>query len=50
MNLDELDGRFGEAWSGDAPNESHINLVVARRGSPTAAAAEGSSRAKRCGL
>jgi 5,6,7,8-tetrahydromethanopterin hydro-lyase len=33
------DGRFGEAWSGDAPNGSHINVVLARRGSPTAAAA-----------
>ena len=41
MNLDELDGRFGEAWSGVAPDGSHINLVVARRGSPTAAAAAG---------
>ena len=41
MNLDELDGRFGEAWSGEVPNGSHINLVVARRGSPTAAAAAG---------
>jgi len=41
MNVDELDGRFGEAWSGEAPNGSHINLVVARRGSPTAAAAAG---------
>jgi 5,6,7,8-tetrahydromethanopterin hydro-lyase len=39
VNLDEVDGRFGEATSGSAPNASHINLVVARRGSPTAAAA-----------
>jgi 5,6,7,8-tetrahydromethanopterin hydro-lyase len=36
---DPLDGRFGEAWSGEVPNGSHINLVLARRGSPTAAAA-----------
>jgi 5,6,7,8-tetrahydromethanopterin hydro-lyase len=35
------DGRIGEAWSGEAPNGSHINLVVARRGSPTAAAIVG---------
>ncbi|MGZ6545551.1 MAG: formaldehyde-activating enzyme [Actinomycetota bacterium] len=34
----DVDGRIGEAWSGEAPNGSHINLVVARRGSPTAAA------------
>jgi 5,6,7,8-tetrahydromethanopterin hydro-lyase len=39
VNLDEIDGRFGEAASGSVPNASHINLVVARRGSPTAAAA-----------
>ena len=35
----EWDGRIGEAWSGEAPNGSHVNVVVARRGSPTAAAA-----------
>jgi 5,6,7,8-tetrahydromethanopterin hydro-lyase len=36
---DPLDGRFGESWSGEVPNGSHINAVLARRGSPTAAAA-----------
>jgi 5,6,7,8-tetrahydromethanopterin hydro-lyase len=36
---ERLDGAIGEAWSGDVPNGSHINLVLARRGSPTAAAA-----------
>ena len=40
MNLD-LDGRIGEGWSGEAPNGSHVNVVLARRGSPTAAAAIG---------
>jgi formaldehyde-activating enzyme len=39
MNLDELDGRIGEGWSGTAPNGAHVNVVLARRGSPTAAAA-----------
>ncbi len=39
MNLDELDGRIGEGWSGEAPNGWHVNVVLARRGSPTAAAA-----------
>jgi 5,6,7,8-tetrahydromethanopterin hydro-lyase len=38
---DALDGRIGEGWAGEVPNGSHINLVVARRGSPTAAAAAG---------
>ena len=39
MELDELDGRIGEGWGGEAPNGSHVNVVLARRGSPTAAAA-----------
>ena len=39
MKLDDLDGRIGEGWSGKAPNGSHVNVVLARRGSPTAAAA-----------
>jgi 5,6,7,8-tetrahydromethanopterin hydro-lyase len=39
MSLDDYDGRIGEAWSGEVPNGSHINLVLARRGSPTAAVA-----------
>lgn len=38
MNLDELDGRIGEGWAGETWNGSHINVVVARRASPTAAA------------
>ena len=39
MNLDELDGRIGEGWGGLSPNGSHVNVVLAKRGSPTAAAA-----------
>ena len=39
MNLDALDGSIGEGWAGEAPNGSHVNIVLARRGSPTAAAA-----------
>jgi 5,6,7,8-tetrahydromethanopterin hydro-lyase len=35
--LEDLDGRFGEAWAGDAPNGSHINLLLAARGSAAAA-------------
>jgi formaldehyde-activating enzyme len=41
MNLEELDGRIGEGWGGVKPNGSHVNVVLARRGSPTAAAAIG---------
>ena len=39
MKVDDLDGRIGEGWSGEAPNGSHVNVVLAGRGSPTAAAA-----------
>jgi formaldehyde-activating enzyme len=39
VNLEDIDGRIGEGWSGEAPNGSHVNVVLARRGSPTAAAA-----------
>jgi 5,6,7,8-tetrahydromethanopterin hydro-lyase len=39
VNLDDLDGRIGEGWSGEAPNGIHVNVVLARRGSATAAAA-----------
>ncbi len=39
LKLDEIDGSIGEAWAGDIPNGSHINVAIARRGSPTAAAA-----------
>jgi 5,6,7,8-tetrahydromethanopterin hydro-lyase len=46
---DPLDGRIGEAWSGEAPNGSHVNVVVARRGSATAAAAVGALASPRPG-
>ena len=39
MNLDDLDGRIGEGWGGLSPNGIHVNVVLARRGSATAAAA-----------
>jgi formaldehyde-activating enzyme len=41
LKLDDLDGRIGEGWSGEDPNGSHVNVVLARRGSPTAAAIVG---------
>jgi formaldehyde-activating enzyme len=41
VNLEELDGRIGEGWGGQAPDGAHVNVVLARRGSPTAAAALG---------
>ena len=35
----ELDGRIAEGWGGVKPNGSHVNVVLAARGTPTAAAA-----------
>ena len=38
MTADDLDGRIGEGWGGDpGANGSHVNVVLARRGTPTAA-------------
>jgi len=39
VSPEELDGRIAEGWSGTAPNGAHVNVVLAHRGSPTAAAA-----------
>jgi formaldehyde-activating enzyme len=41
VNPQDLDGRIGEGWGGLSPNGAHVNVVLARRGSPTAAAAIG---------
>lgn len=49
LTPEEMDGRIGEAWSGTAPDGSHINLVIARRGSPTAAAIVGALASPRPG-
>lgn len=34
----DLDGRWAQGWGGLKPNGVHVNVLVARRGSPTAAA------------
>jgi 5,6,7,8-tetrahydromethanopterin hydro-lyase len=41
MSAADLDGRIGEGWGGVKPNGSHVNVVLAARGSPTFAAAVG---------
>jgi formaldehyde-activating enzyme len=42
VSPDSLDGRIGEGWGGDpGANGSHVNVVLARRGSPTAASLVG---------
>lgn len=33
----DFDGRIGEGWNGVDPDGAHVNLVLARRGSATAA-------------
>lgn len=34
----ELDGRLAQGWGGSAPNGCHVNVLLASRGSATAAA------------
>src|SRR3954449_9537310 len=34
----DIDGLIGQGWGGRAPDGVHVNAVLARRGSPTAAA------------
>jgi formaldehyde-activating enzyme len=41
VTVDDLDGRIGEGWGGVAPDGIHVNVVLARRASPTFAAAVG---------
>lgn len=37
----DIDGRVGQGWGGLGADGSHVNVVLARRGSPTAAAIVG---------
>ena len=34
----DIDGRIGQGWGGRSPNGAHVNVVLGRRGTPTAAA------------
>jgi 5,6,7,8-tetrahydromethanopterin hydro-lyase len=34
----DIDGRIGQGWGGHGADGSHVNVVLARRGSPVAAA------------
>lgn len=33
----DIDGKFAQGWGGAAPNGVHVNVLLARRGTPTAA-------------
>jgi formaldehyde-activating enzyme len=37
-NAEDIDGKLAQGWGGQAPNGNHVNVLLARRGSPTAAA------------
>ncbi|WP_427008563.1 formaldehyde-activating enzyme [Pseudarthrobacter sp. H2] len=38
MTIEDIDGKFAQGWGGEAPNGVHVNVLLARRGSATAAA------------
>ena len=44
-----MDGLIGEAWAGESPDGCHVNVVLAERGSATAAAAVGALASPRPG-
>jgi formaldehyde-activating enzyme len=38
MKTEDIDGKLAQGWGGESPNGIHVNVLLARRGSPTAAA------------
>lgn len=38
VTTQDIDGRLAQGWGGNTPNGVHVNVLLARRGSPTAAA------------
>lgn len=38
MAQNDIDGRWAQGWGGSTPNGVHVNVLLARRGSATAAA------------
>jgi 5,6,7,8-tetrahydromethanopterin hydro-lyase len=48
--MNDLDGRIAQGWGGRAPNGVHVNVVLAGRGSPTAASLLGAYAAPRVGF
>ena len=38
VTTDDIDGKLAQGWGGESPNGIHVNVLLARRGSPTAAA------------
>ncbi len=41
MESEDIDGRAAQGWGGTAPDGVHLNVLLARRGSPTAAVVAG---------
>jgi formaldehyde-activating enzyme len=37
MSAEDVDGRYAQGWGGSSPNGVHVNVLLARRGGPTAA-------------
>ena len=33
----DIDGKFAQGWGGGSPNGVHVNVLLAKRGDPTAA-------------
>jgi formaldehyde-activating enzyme len=49
-SMTDLDGRIAQGWGGLAPNGVHVNVVLAERGSATAASLLGAYTAPRPGF
>ncbi|PVY97091.1 formaldehyde-activating enzyme [Actinomycetospora cinnamomea] len=50
MSGRSVDGRLSQGWGGTAPNGVHVNVVLAERASPTAAALTTAFAAPRAGF
>jgi 5,6,7,8-tetrahydromethanopterin hydro-lyase len=50
MSARSLDGRISQGWGGTPPDGVHVNVVLAERGSPTAAVLTGTLVAPQAGF
>lgn len=49
MAAEDIDGRLAQGWGGTSPNGVHLNVLLARRGSPAGAAVVGAFTAPSAG-